>query len=248
MKLLIVEDEIPAQQKVVRLINKYYPEFDIIKITDSIEESVKYLKNEMPNLIFMDVELSDGNCFEIFNIVDIKVPVIITTAYENYALDAFKVKCIDYLLKPIEDIQFKNCVERCLSMCLIEDKTQTSHNDKSKKKYKQRFTVKLGNQILVIDIGDIACFYAEDKSTFLITNDSKQFLTDSSLENIEIDLDPSCFFKISRNCIAGLNSIKNISKYFNSRLKVTLSPQQISPVIVPRSRVANFLEWLEGSK
>src|SRR5574344_3114079 len=103
MKLLIVEDEIPAQQKVVRLINKYYPEFDIIKITDSIEESVKYLKNEMPNLIFMDVELSDGNCFEIFNIVDIKVPVIITTAYENYALDAFKVKCIDYLLKPIED-------------------------------------------------------------------------------------------------------------------------------------------------
>ncbi len=248
MKAVIIEDEIPAQQILQRLIKKYFPELEIAAIMDSIAAATGYLRSETPDIVFMDVELSDGKCFGIFEEVDIKCPVIITTAYEDYALDAFKAKCMDYLLKPIEPLAFRESVSRCMQF-LTASAAASPAKDLSPytaKAYKHHFTIKVGNSIIVVDVKNIAYFYSNDKTTFLVTKDGKQYMTDESLISIESVLDPSLFYKISRKCIVGLSSIYTISRYLNSRLRVTLAPKNIEPIIVPRDRVQNFLEWIEG--
>lgn len=249
MKVLLIEDERPAQQLLIRLLGKYYPDFTIVSVLDSITSAVDWLRENTADLIFMDVELSDGSCFEIFKHIDVKAPVIITTAYEQYALDAFKTKCIDYLLKPIEDDTFKESVERCLQFCANSASAEMYNADSDESKaYKQRYTIKVGSQIVVVESLNIAYFYSEDKSTFLVTNDDKQYLYDQSLDSLKDELDPDIFYKLSRGCIANIKAINSISKYFNSRLKVTLNPGKAPQVIVPRDRVQGFLEWLEGKK
>lgn len=250
MRVLIIEDEIPAQQILIKLVARYFPDFTIAGILDSVDAAVNFLKSQSPDLIFMDVELSDGKSFEIFSQVDVTCPVIITTAYADYALDAFKAKCMDYIMKPIDAVSFKESVERCLHLCGVAPAPRTPLADVTpyaKPAYKHHFTIKLGSQILVIDVNDIAYFYSNDKTTYLVTRDGKQYMTDDSLTAIESEVDPSRFYKISRKCLAGLSSIYTISKYFNSRLKVTLHPKNIEPVIVPRDRVQSFMEWLEGA-
>lgn len=252
MDVLIIEDEIPAQQMLVRLLKKHFPEFRTAGILDSVSSASEWLGKHSPDLIFMDVELSDGNCFEIFRTADIQCPVIITTAYENYALDAFKAKCIDYLMKPVEPAAFRESVERCLHLYRSDRAENSTHSSISgigayaKPAYRHHITIRLGSQILVIDINDIAYFYSNDKSTWLVTKNGNQYMTDFSLVTIEEEMDPAKFYKISRKCIVGISSIYTISKYFNSRLKVTLSPKNIDPVIVPRERVQSFLDWIEG--
>lgn len=249
MRILIIEDEIPAQQILIRLLGRYFPDFTIAGTIDSVDKAVGFLKHHTPDLIFMDVELSDGKSFEIFRQVNIACPVIVTTAYADYALDAFKAKCIDYLMKPIEADAFRKSVERCLKLCgLTAAKKQASDiAPYAKPAHKHHFTIKLGSQILVIDVNDIAYFYSNDKTTYMVTRDGRQYMTDDSLTAIEGEVDPAKFYKISRKCIVGLNSIYTISKYFNSRLKVTLSPKNIESVIVPRDRVQSFMEWIEGA-
>lgn len=249
MDVLIIEDEIPAQQILIRMLKRYFPDFRTAAVLDSVRSATEWLAGHSPDLIFMDVELSDGKCFEIFRKSEIKCPVIITTAYENYALDAFKAKCIDYLMKPVEPAAFRNSVERCIQLCGGK-RTESRTADigaYARPAYKHHITIRLGSQILVIDINDIAYFYSNDKSTWLVTKDGRQFMTDVPLVTIEEEMDPAKFYKISRKCIVGLSSIYTISKYFNSRLKVTLSPKNIEPVIVPRERVQSFLDWLEGN-
>lgn len=248
MNVLIIEDERPAQQLLIRLLGKYYPDFTIVSILDSITSAVEWLRSNSADLIFMDVELSDGTCFEIFRHIDIKAPVIITTAYEQYALEAFKTKCIDYMLKPIEDLAFKESVERCLQFCAASSSSKKEESTSSSKAYRQRYTIKVGSRIVVVDTSSIAYFFSEDKSTYIITDDDKQYLYDQSLDSLKDELDPEVFYKLSRGCIASLGSISNISKYFNSRLKVTLKPGKNLQVLVSRDRVQGFLEWLEGKK
>lgn len=249
MKILIIEDEIPAQQILLRLLGRYFPHFTIEGILDSVDSAVSFLKTHYPDLIFMDVELSDGKSFEIFRQVEITCPVIVTTAYADYALDAFKVKCIDYLMKPIEADAFRKSVERCLQLCGLAaaPKPASDITPYARPAYKHHFTIKLGCQILVIDVNEIAYFYSNEKTTYLVTRDGKQYMTDDSLTAIEGEVDPAKFYKISRKCLVGLPSIYTISKYFNSRLKVTLSPKNVEYVIVPRDRVQSFMEWIEGA-
>ena len=249
MNVLIIEDEIPAQQILAKLTGRFFPGFTIVGILDSVDAAVSFLRQHSPDLIFMDVELSDGKSFEIFRKVDINCPVIVTTAYVDYALDAFRNKCIDYLMKPIDAAEFKASVERCLQLCgtAAAHKSAPDITAYAKPVCKHHFTIKLGSQILVIDVNDIAYFYSNDKSTYLVTRDGKQYMTDDSLTAIESEVDPAKFYKISRKCLVGLSSIYTISKYFNSRLKVTLSPKNIDPVIVPRDRVQSFMEWIEGA-
>ena len=237
MDVLIIEDELPAQQILIRLIKQYFPDFNIIGALDSVKAAAKYL------------QLSDGKCFEIFRQTDIRCPVIITTAYADYALDAFKVKCIDYLMKPIESGAFRESVERCLQLCGVTaaKKDKPDITAYAKPTYKHHYTIKLGSQILAIDTRDIAYFHSNDKSTYLVTRSGKEYMTDESLVMIGDELDPSVFYKISRKCIISMDSIYTISKYFNSRLKVTVSPRNIEPIIVPRDRVQSFLEWIEGA-
>lgn len=248
MNILIVEDEIPAQKLLIRLISKYYPDFNIVAILDSITSAIGWIRSNNPDIIFMDVELSDGSCFEIFKHVDIKSPVIITTAYEQYALEAFKSKCIDYLLKPVEDSVFKESVERCLNF--YNKRSSQDYNEKvnNPKCYRQRYTLQIGNQIEILNVSEIAYFYSEDKSNFIVAKDGNSYMTDLSLDTIKEELDPVEFFKISRGCIVSPGSISSISKYFNSRLKITLKPSKCDPVLISRERVKGFLEWLEGKK
>lgn len=249
MNILIIEDEIPAQQILIKMLGRFFPDFRICGVLDSIKAASAFLKENSPDMILMDVELSDGKCFTLFGLAEIKCPVIITTAYADYALDAFKAKCIDYLLKPIDPQAFKQAVERCIQLCVKEPAEKPAHdiNSYARPAYKHHFAIKLGSQIVVVDVNDIAYFYSNDKSTWLVTRDGKQYMTDESLISIEDEIDPARFYKISRKCIVGMSAIYTISKYFNSRLKVTLSPKNIDPVIVPRDRVQSFLDWLEGA-
>lgn len=249
MNILIIEDELAAQNNLTRLIRKYYPDFNIIGKVDSISEAIKWLNKSHPDIIFMDVELSDGHCFEIFNSVEIDSFVIITTAYENYALNAFKAKCIDYLMKPIDDDKFTESVGRCIKLYDIQTnnlrKEETTKNPT--KAYKQKITLKIGNQIVILDVNNISYFYSDKKSTYIVTSNTKKYLSDMSLDAIESEIDPAMFFKLSRGCLASSSSIRSITKYFNSRLKITLIPENIDPIIVPRSRVHNFLKWIKGN-
>jgi len=250
MDILIIEDEIPAQQLLIRLIKKYFSDFRIIGTLDSINNALNWLQHNHADIIFMDVELSDGKCFELFNKIEITSPVIITTAYEQYALNAFKVKCIDYLLKPIIDEDFIKSVNRCISFCDNLNPSITLKNIDSsslqKTQYKQRFTINIGDQIIIVNINDIAYFLSESKSSYIVLSNNKKYLYDESLDTIEEELDPSMFFKLSRGCITSVNAIFNISKYFNSRLKVTLKPKTNDSIIVSRARSQNFLKWIEG--
>ncbi len=250
MKILIIEDEIPAQMQLERLIVKYYPTFEIVGRLASVRSAVEWLGWHTPDLIFMDVELSDGLCFEIFKQTTIRVPVIITTAYDNYAVKAFKVNTVDYLLKPIAEEDFTEAVEKCLlrrtaptaaiDMQSLKQLLQPGFN------FKQRFTVKLGDHIIVLNVNDIAYFCAEDKATFIVTHEDKKYLSDLTLDALEEVLDPKSFFRLTRGCIANVRSIDSIVKYSNSRLKVELKPVYNELVLVSRVRIPLFLDWLEG--
>jgi len=249
MKILILEDEIPAQMQIKRLLAKRYPDYEVLATLGSVVSAAEWLKGHEVDIIFMDVELSDGICFELFNMVNINSSVIITTAYESYALEAFRVNSIDYLLKPLEEKAFVKAVDRCVKMKenFTYSQEVVSKIITSSKVYKQRFTVRLGTQIFVVNINDVAYFYAENKSTYIVTKDKKTLLTDLSLEAIEEQLNPDTFFKLSRSCIASITSIDHITKHFNSRLKVQLNPPLKEEIFVSRARVPVFMDWLEGN-
>jgi len=248
MKVLILEDEIPAQMQIKRLLYQNYPDFDIMATLTSVLSAAEWLKKNTVDIIFMDVELSDGICFELFNLVDVKSNIIVTTAYESYALSAFKVNSIDYLLKPVEKDEFIKAVEKCKKLRANTEYSPDFVNKliSASKVYKQRFTVKLGTQIIVVNTTDIAYFYADNKATYIVSFDKKMHLSDLTLDTIESQINPEIFFKLSRSCIASISAIESISRHFNSRLKVHLKPQFKEDIFVSRVRVPAFLEWLEG--
>ena len=257
IKVLIVEDEIPAQITLKKLIDKCCPDSQIVMTRTSVNSTVKWLE-ENPNgadVIFMDVELSDGICFEIFEKVKISANVIITTAYDNYAITAFKINSLDYLLKPIveEELQraWKRCVERIEAHhepnieALLDIVSKVGNQ--TEKEYKKRFIVKAGEKIVIIPVDDIAYCYSEDKSTYAVCQNGTRRLLDYSLDTVQEMLDPKLFFRISRSCIVSINSIENISKHLGTRLKLQLNPKADEDVVVSRSRTSDFLEWLDNN-
>ena len=251
MKILIIEDEISAQIQLEKLISTNFPDSEIMAKLDSVSESVVWLGQNRPDLIFMDVELSDGECFDIFRQVNINIPVIITTAYNTYAVQAFKVNSIDYLLKPIDKEEFINAVEKSIR---INQQNRPDYKlierlliKSAAKEYKKRFIVKQSDQIIILNIEDIAYFYSEDKVTFIVNKAGKRYISDLSLDNLEEQLDPRIFFRLSRGCIANINSVQSVSKHFNSRLKIKLNPPLIDDVLISRIRVPEFINWLEGN-
>ncbi len=174
-------------------------------------------------------------------------PVIIVTAYEHYALAALKKNAVDYLLKPVGDSEFVEAVEKCIKSV---ERPQDLHNlgklINQYQDFKQRFVIKVGDQIIVISTKDIAYFFSEDKSTYIMTREGKHYLSDASLETIEEQLNPRDFFKLSRNCIASISAINSISKFFNSRLRIELLPPYKQSILVSRQRVPVFMRWIEG--
>ena len=254
MKVFIIEDEIPTQINLKRALRLNFDDIDFVGTADSIVSAVEWLSNpnNQTDIVFMDVELSDGVCFEIFNRVRIDAKVIITTAYDNYAIKAFKCNCVDYLLKPIDNRELVAAVERCRALIesrpiddLIELDPQPVTGNQPKD-YKQRFVVKIGDHIIVVPVEDIAYFISKEKTSYIVTKDSKSYIADYSLDTIETLLDPECFFRISRACITHISAIADIVKHFSGRIRITLNPKQTEDVFISRVRTNDFMRWING--
>lgn len=233
MNILIVEDEMMARKSLAGTIGRLYPDAVITGETGSVSETLAWLKDPShhADIIFMDVELSDGNCFEIFKRADIKAQVIMTTAYDSYAVKAFEVESIDYLLKPVEPEALQRAVDRC--------------RRKMERHFKERFLVKLNDMIVPLKSSDIAYIYSEDKSTYVVTRDNRRYIVDFSLDIIMDQLSPETFFRISRNCIISMQAISSITKTA-SRFRIESTPRASFEMMVSRSRTDDFLRWLEG--
>ncbi|RWW92036.1 LytR/AlgR family response regulator transcription factor [Flavobacterium cerinum] len=250
MNVIIIEDEKPAARLLQRKLQKLGVEAGVM--LHSVEESIEWFQNNPhPELIFLDIQLSDGLSFEIFDTIAIDSAVIFTTAYDEYALRAFKLNSIDYLLKPIDEDdlelaikKFRERLPKLPSHSLDFDQIKRMLANPLEKSYKKRFTVKMGQHLKMINIEDAECFYSENKGTYIHTTDGRNYLLECTLEQLETELDPAQFFRVSRKFIVCINAIKDIVVYTNSRLKVILPTYKEDEVIVSRERVNDFREWL----
>jgi two-component system response regulator LytT len=250
MNCLILEDEKVAAEKLVGLIKRYDPSINITEIIQSVEDAVQWLNtHQAPNLIFMDIQLSDGLSFEIFEQTVVKTPVVFTTAYDEYALKAFKVNSIDYLLKPIGLDELKNAIDKFKENNLpkeIPAQVFDSIMQSLTKKYKNKFVIKVGEHIKVFITEDIQCFYSMEKYTFLQNNAGRDYAINYSLDQLEELLDPEKFFRINRCFIVSSLSISDIISFSNSRLQVKLNSNKSNDLIVSREKVQDFKKWLES--
>jgi DNA-binding LytR/AlgR family response regulator len=250
MNIIIIEDEKPAARLLQRKIEKLG--YGITTLLHSVEESLEWFQNnDHPDLIFLDIQLSDGLSFEIFEQIDIKSAVIFTTAYDEYALRAFKLNSIDYLLKPIDEEELDTAIAKFRNQFQVNSVSNLDFEaikrmlvNPISKEYRKRFSIKIGQQIKVIDVAEIECLYSENKGTYIHTLDNRDYLIDSSLEVVEAELDPNDFFRISRKYIIPMRSVKEIQLYSNSRLKISLPTYKADEVIVARERVSDFKDWL----
>lgn len=253
MNALIIEDEIMAQKSLTRALAQNFPDIKIITYLDSVKGTVDWLsrKGDSVDIIFMDVELCDGVCFEIFKQVDVKAKVIMTTAYDSYALKAFEAGSVDYLLKPIEAESLRRAVARCrmnkggIDVEALMRMIENGQSSRAAKEYKERYIVRFNDRIVPLNISDIAYVYSEEKNNYLVTTDGQKYIIDSSLDVMNEELNPDIFFRISRSCIVSMKSIRNIIKQPGGRLRIDTKPTPPYEMTVSRSRVDDFLAWLE---
>ncbi|EMR03616.1 LytR/AlgR family response regulator transcription factor [Cesiribacter andamanensis] len=258
MKVLLVEDEKLAADRLEKLIRRLEPQADIVGRATSVQSACDWLEQHgAPELAFLDIQLGDGLSFEIFERCPLQCPVIFTTAYDAYALKAFKLNSIDYLLKPIEEEELEGAFKKFHQwqgsraanstaalplpdpMALERTRLQLS------RQYKQRFLIRLGEQLHAIPVEEILYFWNEEKATFLTTTAGRRYLVDYSLNQLEELLDPALFFRINRQQMLRLESIKNIIAYSGSRLKVVLQYAETKEALVSRERVNEFKAWLD---
>jgi len=252
-KVLIIEDEKPAADWLKQLILKFNPQITVIAVIDSVSGAVEWFQqNSVPDLAFMDIQLADGLSFEIFERIKVLCPVIFTTAYEEYAIKAFKVNSVDYLLKPIAfnelEAAFQKFGDRVQSIQTAPSVTIELLNkvkEMLRKQYKTRFVIKVGEHLKSITVEDILFFYSLDKATYLCTADFKTYLVDYSLDRISEMVDEHRFFRINRKYILSNPSIADIVFYSNSRLKIKLKKPNEESIVVSRDKVAAFKEWLD---
>lgn len=248
MRILIIEDEPLAAKRLQQLIRIEIPAADIVAVIDSVKNAVEWLSsNNHPAIIFMDIQLADGLSFGIFEKITISSSVIFTTAFDHYAVKAFRVNGLDYLLKPVDPKELKVAIQKYFQVqsknidytSIIESlaKTQTT--------YKERLLIKLGNKLLHVPTDKIAYAFSEDGTTFAVTTDNVTHLADYTLEHLHENLDPACFFRISRKAIIHIQSLVRSHAYFNSRLKLDLTPTPTFDAIVSREKVNDFKQWLD---
>lgn len=250
MNVLIIEDEKPAARHLRRMLENN--NVNVSQMLHSVEEAVSWFqKNDHPDLIFLDIQLSDGLSFEIFDTVTVKSAIIFTTAFDEYALQAFKLNSIDYLLKPIDEAELQTAVKKYKTFKPDPKNVQLNFEDIKKllvnpveREYKKRFTTKIGQHIKMIAVDEIECFYSENKATYAHTVDGRDYLLETTLEQLEHELSPEIFFRISRKFFININSIKDIIAYTNSRLQLKLNSYSGREVIVARERVKDFKLWI----
>ncbi|MCT4614269.1 MAG: LytTR family DNA-binding domain-containing protein [Marinifilaceae bacterium] len=247
IKILIVEDEILAGNELLNMLRELRPDkFELMAQIGDVDSAVKFLLSNKPDLIFMDIHLGDGNSFSIFDQVDIESPIIFTTAYDQFALQAFKQNSIDYLLKPIDIDDLEKSIEK------FEKQTSISNPDLNQFikqiNYKARFMVSKADRIVAVEVQDVAYFMAEGKALYMFTNDGERYLLEGSLSALEKRLDPKKFFKANRKFIIGFKAIKEMFYYSKSRIKINLYPEynDIKDTLVSAERCGEFKKWLNG--
>jgi len=253
-RILIIEDELPAATRLKKMLAKLRPEWLIGTPVDSIREAVNYLQyNHSDELIFMDIHLADGLSFEIFKQIRVTAPVIFTTAYDQYAIQAFKVNSVDYLLKPIDENELKNALDKF-------DQTNNGHsnnlqeqmlqllNQMSAPVRKERIMIKRGQQLSYLKTEQIAYFFAEGKFSYAVDQQHNKYILDDNLGLLETELDAQCFFRINRSLIVHIDSIIKVHTWAGNRLQLELKWQALTDTIVSREKVGAFKEWLGGTK
>ncbi|MCX8105942.1 MAG: LytTR family DNA-binding domain-containing protein [Ignavibacterium album] len=250
MKTIIIEDEKLAAERLEELINEIDPLIEISAKLTSVEQSIKYLKQNKPDLIFLDIQLEDGLSFSIFEKIIVDVPVIFTTAYDQYAIKAFKLNSIDYLLKPIKKDELREALNKYknIKSSYLMDLEEIIKSIQNKEvNYKKRFLIQYGQKIKKVEIDDVAYFYALEKNVFLTTSSGSTFPIDFTLDKLQEVIDPEKFFRINRKMIVSFNSIKNMIPYSRSRIKIELNPPESKEVeaLVSVERSSAFKEWMD---
>ncbi len=254
--VIIVEDEIHSAQMLQSMINELRPEWTIIDTFDSIEDTVNWLNNnEQPNLIFLDIQLSDGISFSIFDKVEVDCGVIFTTAYDEYAVKAFKLNSVDYLLKPVKKDLLLSAIEKLESIVKkIEDNSVSNTNYKEilaglkngTNTYRKRFLISKRDAFFSIPVTDIAYIYFESKLTYAVSFDNKEHIINFTLDKLEEELDPSVFIRANRQAIVNMNAIHSLENYFGGKLIVKLLPQFDQKFVISRAKATVFKNWLDS--
>lgn len=252
MKVLIVEDEELAVKKLQKTLTGVDDTIEVVGVSDSIKNTVEWLHNHpSPDLILMDIELADGQSFEIFKLTEVKSPVIFTTSYDEYALKAFKVNSVDYLLKPIQQEELQAALNKYKKMkgdgkadLSIDSLVKELQQKLQPKEYRKRFLVKHTQKLVSIEVEDIAYFYSDGRLNFFKTDDNRKFVVDYTMDELEEMLDPDRYFRISRSFYVSVNSIDKIDDYFGNRLILQLKPAVDKEALVSREKVTEFKKWM----
>ncbi|WP_420583363.1 LytR/AlgR family response regulator transcription factor [Reichenbachiella sp.] len=250
MKALIVEDEGIAADRLIQLLKQLDDSIEILENLDSVKSVVEWLQTHTaPDLAFFDIQLADGLSFEVFKQVDISCPIIFTTAYDQYAIEAFKVNSIDYLLKPIMEVDLQRALDKFKKqnqpIPSVDVSALMNLMQQQNKSYKERFVIKVGEHLKSVLTDEVEIFLSENKATYLLSNDSKKYIIDFTLDQIQEAVDPLSFFRINRKYLIQIDGIKDIITYSNSRLKLKLHHFNADDLIVSREKVAQFKEWLD---
>lgn len=253
MKILIVEDEPQAARRLQSLVKAILPEATLLETIDSVKKSIQWFQqNPAPDLVFMDIQLADGISFQIFDQVKITSPIIFTTAYDEYALKAFKVNSIDYILKPVDEDELRAAITKFKSMNTVKETSPSQLMESITlamsmltKKYKERFVIKVGEHLKSVETTEILFFYSLEKTTFAQTKDGRKHILDFTLDQLEELLEPKRFFRVNRKYIIALDAIQDMISYTNSRLKLILKTSDDNDIVVARERVQEFKDWLD---
>ncbi|MFM2327397.1 MAG: hypothetical protein RIR31_1599 [Bacteroidota bacterium] len=250
MRVIIIEDEIPAAKRLTKLLHSYNNDIEIVQQPDSVEASVRYLSaTQNIDLIFMDIQLADGLSFDIFEKVNITTPVIFTTAFDQYTLKAFKVNSIDYLLKPIDENELYTSLDKYRQ---LYPKTQNNFSDKILKlmqdmnavKYKERLLIKRGQQLSYLKIESTAYCFADGKLCYAVDFNGSKYLLENNLSQLEEQLQPDNFYRINRHLLVNIEAVKKVHTWLGGRLKLEVCPATTAETVVSRERVNGFKEWL----
>jgi DNA-binding LytR/AlgR family response regulator len=254
MKILIIEDEPGTARRLQKMLGEIAPEYTVGEILDSVEDSIAWFRNNtQPDLIFMDIHLADGNSFEIFKSVDLSCPVIFTTAYDQYAIQAFKVNSIDYLLKPIKKNELVQSLNKFKKLNHEGAQTKMGFEMISKlfsektTPLLKRFMVKIGQKIKAIDVSAVAYFFVEDKMVYAVVNSGQKYPVDFTLDYLEKNLDQERFYRVNRSFVISIGSIASMVAYSKSRIKIELTPPCSTEVISSTDRSGPFKDWLSGN-
>ena len=247
MNILICEDEAPARKQIAKQINDVNPEAVIVAAVETGEEALSAIRKYDLDLIFMDIELADGPCFETLDKVEINIPIIFTTAYDEYALKAFKLNSIDYLVKPITRKDIETAFGKFTKMKQgFEDKTafRFSSSVMNGNSFKERFLVKLGRKLFPIHTSEVAYFIAKDKLVWLVTKEQKKYVINFTLTDLEDMLDPQKFFRLNRQYITNIDAVKDLEPYFKGQVIVNIIPPVNEEIVVSRNRTPDLKDWL----